>query len=862
MKKKFSLILSLLSISFATYAEEMIDEVIVTGTFIKQTEQRLHPLDTINEDAYRKLNISNVAEISKYISSSLGSHFQTNSLDGFDQGMASINLRGLGSSSTLILVNSKRHTFAGTPSSSGDSYIDLNIIPEIAINRIDILKEGATSIYGSDAVSGVVNISTNNDFEGLKIRFEHHGTENYNQTDTSISALVGSRLNRLNYSLGLNILDRNPLSASEINGIAELAISGLGRSFKVHDDDIVTNGPWAGEYTKGEKIPDPNCLDNGGVLINPTTCGFKYGERFNIVNSENHKKVFLNIGYIADMFNYDAVLLMSNVKVNDNPQSPSYPALPFLSRKIEPNQGGSPFNVPVTWYGRPLGSEYESPESPKDINQYNFNQIITKELDRGIQLEASLTLSNHSNEHYRPDIIDSKFLQALNGVTIQENQVGEVSWDIFNPENNSNELIDYISGAEISKKTASLKSFELIFRRAFKNNQLAYGIYADKEELKINYDKTSEAKFSNSGQILKTADLFFLGGGVNVNESRNRYAAFAELDSKLRNLHGKISGRYERFDSASSFDPKISLHYEVNNNLSLRVSRGSSFSMPSMAQMYSSEIILGSVRDFDGGSSFVRQAKLGNANLKPATSLNTNFGLIYANGNHKVALDLWNINFKDRIEAESAQAILNLDPFAENITRNENNDLVGVTSTYFNEEDTKISGVDFKYELLKTNTKKLGLVSAKVESTTLYEFLTPDAADPARLENRVGRFNYDTHTYSLPKTKINASLQFKKNEYNYQISARYLDGYKNYRTISDLGQSLGYKNIIDSFLVFDFSIGSYLELRGATVYFKLSIANALDQSAPRVFDAPDFSFDTRAHDPRGRIIGLSFEYLR
>jgi iron complex outermembrane receptor protein len=862
MIKKISLILSLLSISLAADAEEIIDEVIVTGTFIKQTEQRLYSLDVINEDDYRNLNISNVAEISKYISSSLGSHFQTNSLDGFDQGMASINLRGLGSSSTLILVNSKRHTFAGTPSSSGDSYIDLNIIPEIAINNIDILKEGATSIYGSDAVSGVVNISTNNDFEGLKIRFEHHGTENYNQTDTSISALMGANFEKLNYSIGLNILDRNPLSASEINGIAELAISGLGRSFKVHDDDVVINGPWAGEYTKGEKIPDPNCLNNGGVLTNSTTCGFKYGERFNIVNSENHKKVFLNIGYTADTFDYKAVLLLSNVKVNDNPQSPSYPALPFLSRKIQPNQGGSPFNVPVTWYGRPLGSEYDSPKSPKDISQYNFNQTVAKEIGRGIQLEASLTLSNHSNEHYRPDIIDSKFLQALNGVTIQDNQDIEVFWDIFNPENNSNELIDYISGAEISKKTANLKSFDLIFRRAIKNNQLAYGIYADNEELKINYDEISEARFSNSGQILKTADLFFLGGGINVNESRNRYAAFAELDTKSRNLNGKISGRYERFNSASSFDPKISLHYEVNNNLSLRASRGSSFSMPSMAQTYSSEIILGSVRDFDGASSFVRQAKLGNVNLKPATSLNTNFGLIYVNRNHKVTIDLWNIDFKNRIESESAQAILNLNPFGDNITRNENNDIVGVTSTYFNEENTQISGVDFKYELLKINTKNLGLVSAKVESTTLYKFLTPDAADPAQLVNRVGRFNYDTHTYSLPKTKINASLLINKNEYKYQINARYLDGYKNYRTISDLGQSLGYKNIVDSFLIFDFSVGSYIEFRGGKIDFKLSIANVLDQSAPRVFDAPDFSFDTRAHDPRGRIIGLTFEYLR
>jgi len=128
--------------------------------------------------------------------------------------------------------------------------------------------------------------------------------------------------------------------------------------------------------------------------------------------------------------------------------------------------------------------------------------------------------------------------------------------------------------------------------------------------------------------------------------------------------------------------------------------------------------------------------------------------------------------------------------------------------------------------------------------------------------NRVGRFNYDTHTYSLPKTKINASLLINKNEYKYQINARYLDGYKNYRTISDLGQSLGYKNIVDSFLIVDFSVGSYIEFRGGKIDFKVSIANVLDQSAPRVFDAPDFSFDTRAHDPRGKIIGLTFEYLR
>ena len=63
-------------------------------------------------------------------------------------------------------------------------------------------------------------------------------------------------------------------AASEIPGIAELAISGLGRSFKVSDTDTVSDGVWKGVYSKNQKIPDPNCIVNGGKLTNPTTCGF------------------------------------------------------------------------------------------------------------------------------------------------------------------------------------------------------------------------------------------------------------------------------------------------------------------------------------------------------------------------------------------------------------------------------------------------------------------------------------------------------------------------------------------------------------------------------------------------------------
>jgi iron complex outermembrane receptor protein len=71
--------------------------------------------------------------------------------------MSSITLRGLDHTSTLVLINSKRQTSAGTTSNEGEGYVDINIIPQIALKQVHILKEGATAAYGSDAISGVVN---------------------------------------------------------------------------------------------------------------------------------------------------------------------------------------------------------------------------------------------------------------------------------------------------------------------------------------------------------------------------------------------------------------------------------------------------------------------------------------------------------------------------------------------------------------------------------------------------------------------------------------------------------------------------------------------------------------------------------
>ena len=859
---KLRKLICLFLISPFLIANSNIEEVVTTGSIIKNSEVDSSPVDVITKEGFENFNISSFAEISKYITSASGSHFQTNALEGIDQGMASITLRGLDHSATLLLLNSKRHTFAGTPSNQGEGYIDVNIVPEIAIKQIEILKEGATSLYGSDAVAGVVNVLTQKDYEGLKIQVKNFKTTNYGQSDKALGLLFGSTYENGNYVIGLNILDRSALSASEIPRIAELGLSTLGKSFKTSAADEVASGLYEGQYDANEWVPDPQCENNGGI-IDGSFCKFLYGNRFNIVNDENHSKAYANFSYKNDDYIYEATVIGSKVKVNDNPQSPSYPALPFLSRKIQPNQGGSPFNVPVTWYGRPLGSEFSSPFSPKDIEQFNLSQKINTNINETTELEASLTISSHSNDHYRPDIIDSRFLEALNGTTLGQSNGNLVYWNIFDSSQNSQELIDYVRGAEVSSKDASLNNLGLIFRSENDGYEIAYGFQYNNEKLKITYDDISTAEFDGDGKIIKSADLFFLGGGINLSKNRNNYAAFFEIQPKpIESLDLKIAGRFEEFENDSSFDPKFSFKYAASENITLRASKSSSFSMPSMAQMFSSDINLGSVRDFNGDSPFVRQAQIGNPDLKPATSNNINIGFIFENSLQRLSIDYWNIDYKNRIEAQSAQVILNTDPNGPSITRNSSGDLIGVTTTYFNEESTEVSGIDLNFNKLLLTSDKYGYVSLIINSTTLIEFLTPALGneDSEIMINRVGKFNYDTNTHSLPKNRINAFLNWKYQEYDINFNSRYIDGYSNERPINSLGTAYGYDNSVDSFLTNDLSINKLVRTNKGEIDIKLSVINVFDEEAPRLYDAPDFSFDTRVHDPRGRIIGISFEY--
>jgi len=858
---------SLLFFSAFLSAEE---EIVVTGSYIKNTDNELSPIETFSRDDYLKFNTMSLSEISRYVPSISGSHFQTNSMDGEDQGMSAITLRGLDHASTLLMINTKRQTFAGTPSHEGEGYIDANIIPEIAIKSIEILKEGATSIYGSDAVAGVVNVLTQKDFEGFLLRSDHQITESHKQNDNKVGFLYGFKNDKNKLVFGLESFYRSPLSARQIDGIADLSISTFGKTFITTGKEEISSGPYQGIYEKGEKIPDPNCENNGGILLGGF-CKFAYGERFNIINKERHHKTYFNLNTSIEdsyLISNDFNIIYAKVNVLDNPQSPSYPALPFLTRNIYPGEGGSPFKNEIKWRGRPLGSNYPSPFSTKDIYQYHMTDSMKFSFSDNDFLDISITHSAHSNLAIRPDIINSRFLEALSG---RGGETKNLSWNLFS-DTNEDELVQYVSGNLIAKKKGSLSAIDGIYLTNFNDFDFSAGFQIARDTLDIKYNDLGRIEVDKEGQIIKQADLFFLGGGTDVNKSRSKAALFGELNKSIsQTLDIRAALRYEDFKNENSLDPKISLRFQPNDIFSLRFSTGTSFSMPSMSQMYGSDIVLGSVRDVNS-SVFVRQGQTGNPALKPAKSINSNLGFIfYPREEYFLSFDFFEINYKDRIEAESAQAIVLNNPNSSKITRNSSGEIIGVIASYVNEEKSIITGMDFEFNSL-FDLYDFGSLNLKITSTTLFSFLTPEHhehddtedhdhhRDDEKLINRVGKFNYDAHIHSLPKNKINLFLDWEYSEFSLNWTSRYISGYTNERQLSDYAISLGYTNKVGSFLIHDLSITRPINLKDGTLDLKFGIINLTNEPAPKLFDAPDFSFDTRLHDPTGRTFTFSIQY--
>ena len=192
--------------SWSALAEEGIEEVIVTGSYLKKsTENSASPLTVMSKvelDQMAATDMKDVVSNLTFSSGSIGG--SATAFYGGDNstGNANVNLRNLGSGATLVLVNGKRNVSTSFDN-IGSGYLDVDgLIPNIALERVEIVKDGSSALYGSDAIAGVVNFITRKNFEGFELQYDYaEDSETGRQQDNLISAILGVSGDRGNITM-------------------------------------------------------------------------------------------------------------------------------------------------------------------------------------------------------------------------------------------------------------------------------------------------------------------------------------------------------------------------------------------------------------------------------------------------------------------------------------------------------------------------------------------------------------------------------------------------------------------------------------------------------------------------------------
>jgi len=328
-KTALALSIVLPTLAFNVTAEQEIEEVVVTGSYLKRNpEDSPSPLSVLTKSDLDAIGATDIKEVVRNLTFNSGSiGGAANAFSGGDSstGNASVNLRNLGSGATLVLINGKR-TVTTNFDNVGSGYVDLQgLLPNIALQRVEVVKDGASALYGADAVAGVVNFITRKNFEGIELQADYSvDDESGEQTDALISMIMGVESDMGHMTLSASYLNRGGLQiADRYDTFGRSGISTFGQPGRYVALGGITNTPsfFSGGSDSFGPGYDPDCdlvaADDGpqgtqGTLGN--LCIYDFSSFFNLVMEETQTKVHLDGSLILS----DNVEAYTSVSFSDN----------------------------------------------------------------------------------------------------------------------------------------------------------------------------------------------------------------------------------------------------------------------------------------------------------------------------------------------------------------------------------------------------------------------------------------------------------------------------------------------------------------------------------------------------------------
>ena len=663
----------------------------ITGSSIRQiSSETALPVTVLKTDELAKAGVTNAEQALAFITSNQSAVNTATSVGGPNGGAAYADLRGLGPGRTLVLVNGKR--MVNNPYDGGlGTAVDLNTIPYGAVERIEVLNDGASSIYGSDAIAGVINFITRREFQGLSLEGSlSQPTSSGGGQSYAIGATggIGSLTEQ-----GWNLF-------GSVNFRGQASLRAIDRSFSdsayipSKGVNFLSAASSPANYYQGD-LPDlfnPSLPDCDPPTAYPTDgyCGLNYARYTDTVPQQYQLNLFAKGSYAIDTQNTVSLeYLQGNNKLtarvaptpfaeipmpSTNPFFPGGAGLAGVPGTPANNTPGFDPNSPIGLYWRTtqLGQRTSTFDTKTDRFLLDW-QGSHKSWDYSV---AALSSNANSKHYFDGGYLSSSGIDA--GIAGTPKQPGDAAAPWLNP-----------FGAQTAEGLAYMRNQQILGQVQQAEGRL-WGVKADASSeiyrmpagpltmgAGIEYYR-DKVDYTNNFGLIREAASSGLENSVDSSGSRNWTGVFVEFNIPVvKELEINLSLRYDNYsDFGSTTNPKAAFRWTPAKELLVRGSINTGFRAPSLFEVYSPPSLTNTENLYDDpvlcpggnvaaggnelrdcGTQFDVQSS-GNKSLNPETSTAWSMGLVFQPTPYStVSVDYWNYTVRDRIDSVGEAAL-------------------------------------------------------------------------------------------------------------------------------------------------------------------------------------------------------------
>ena len=782
----------------ATGTEETDKKILVTGTRIKKIDlNNLSPILSISREDIDKQGYATVKDVIDGLTQNTGGTMDNSFTFGFAPAASSVNLRGIGFGHTLVLIDGRRLQIYPVGISGTSNFVDLSSIPMAFVERVDVLTDGASAVYGSDAVSGVINVITRKDIEGISMNYRYGDSSEGGYENHRYNLITGARNGDTQIDFIFDIWSQEAIWASQRDYAASDlsnprgSYSGGGASFLAFDTfgTTVIQHPDCGtsdDPIGGLGVPDVQIsyFSEGEIY-----CGFDRSPFRQLKAPQDRFSLMTRLTYeISPELSLFSRIGYSNAQTETQLEPNFYGGELFNgSGSAVQNFGGilppGASNNPTTGTGNELWGVFvrRLVEFGPRVTEYDDNSINFL-----LGLEGSFAEGQYDWEvgvsYNRTDLdADSNniLLSGLNSRVdngldlfepIPQDVVNSLSYNAHQESFSSNRVIDFsISGDLSSGFDAGPVKFAIAVEHVSEK-------YKDKPDPLVLQGDAFDGRTSGGGE----RDHLGIGAELNF-----PFTEDFEVDFALR---------WDDYDDASKVNsavsPRIALGYRPLDNVLTRLSWGKSFRAPDMQRLFGGQTksfidivdpeflvdqngnLCSDPQAQNCSPALIQSVSLlvgSNIELQEEEGSNLSFGLIWEIGEGlNLSIDYFNIELDEVVTTLSAQSVVDIcsayGVLCESVNRDGAGTLIGsdafieTNAINFAEQDT--SGIDLVLSYDWQNTA--GSWSTSVSVTKVDEFETRFTQQTDSIEN-IG-------LGILPEYRAN--LMFDWHQENWAVTAR------------------------------------------------------------------------------------------